>query len=300
MDTFARGHRPAQPDEKSLSIARHYIDMGQHARALDILDRAGDTSLVLPDYYFLRAGALHGLKRYEEGAGAARRGLELEPESIRLLYMLCVCEAELGCLADAERAILAALELAPESPALIVRYAHLAAQGGQLRKAEWLLGEAVRLAPDDAEVIRAQITLAYLRGDARRVEAHSRRLLAVEPADAWGHHMLGVAMDTTGRVRPAAYHLQSAAELEPEEEAMREAARQSRVGAHPLLWPLWPFGNWRRRIAFFLACSVMFAVVAFTISIEVAVVILPLLWSLMVYSWVVPPLLRLWLRWRRR
>lgn len=85
---------------KQLELARHYASIGQPQRVLEALDGADDFKE--PESWSLRGEALYHLDRYSEGAAAARRGLELEPEHMELLDVLALNLIELGELDQAE------------------------------------------------------------------------------------------------------------------------------------------------------------------------------------------------------
>ncbi len=289
---------------KQLTIARHYLAVGQPARALAALDGLAGDALNDTLVSALRGQALYELDRYDEAAAIARAGLAHTPESIALLYLLCNCEAQLGDLAAAERAILSALRLDPEDPDLLCRYAHLVAMAGQLAKAERLVDEAARLDPDAPAVARARVALAYVRADDRAVDRQSRQLLMADPDDDYGHRMLGVAMANTGQMAPAARHLGVAVRLDPTDRELAEAARESRLWAHPLLWPLRPLNSFSPARVYIWLGMIALVFVLLALGYDWApglILVLVLVYCVFcVYSWVAPPLLRLWLRWRDR
>src|SRR4051794_1087206 len=110
-----------------LALARHYALIGQPERVLRALERA--EQLDDPEVWALRGEALYQVDRYEEGADASRRGLELEPDNPVLLDVLALNSIELGDLGEAERALLAALDLWPDDATLICHYAFACARG---------------------------------------------------------------------------------------------------------------------------------------------------------------------------
>lgn len=285
-----------EPDGKNLALAHHYLDIDQPQRALQALDSSGAT-VEAPDYWLLRGQALYDLGRYAEARTAAREGLAREPESVGLLYLSCNAEVKLGDAAAAERAILAALRLAPEDPYLLCRYAHLVAKAGQIDKAGRLVDEAARVAPDSPVVHKARATLSYLRGKNREMGEHSQRVLADDPDDPYGHSMLGVSAASRGRAGDAARHFASAVRLAPADNTLAEAARESRVASHPLMWPLAPFSRLGPGVVWIGAMVIIFGLRAlgFTTA-ALALTVVYLVWCL--YSWITPPLLRRWLRGR--
>ena len=230
-----------------LALARHHIQTGNPGRALAALAKADDTLASSASFWVLRSAARLGQESWDEAADDARRGLELEPESVELLSILSEALKQQGDLPAAESAVLAALSLAPDDTELLVQYADLVARAGQVEKAEALVERAAALDPEAPAVLLARAELAYLKGDQAALESHSEALLARDPTGTAGHHMRGVAMAASGRVHSAARHYATAAGANPAHHGTADLAREARAATHPLLWPLWPiqrFGPW--------------------------------------------------------
>ena len=286
-----------QETGQTTALARHYLDIERPERALDALDRPGATDPADPEHWYLRGQALYDLERYAEASRTVQAGLVQEPESVPLLFLRCNCEARLGNLAAAEQAILTALRLLPEEPALLCRYALLVARVGQLDKAARLIDEATRIDAEDPAVARARVTLAYLRGNDRQVTQASKELLASDPEDTFGHYMLGHALFSRGSVGDAHRHLRTAAQLDPSEQVVVEGAREARFADHWLLWPLRPFQRFGS-IGLWFGFIVLFFLLRSLGMRPLAGLVALLYLILVIYSWVVPWLLRKWLSWR--
>lgn len=102
-----------------------------------------------------------------------------------------------------------------------------------------------------------------------------------------------------GDVRTAYVHYRQAAAARPTDASLGEAALDMRVARHPLMRPLYPmhrFGPLQTWLAW-LAVSMALRAAGFT---TLVLVLTPFWFLYCVYSWVVPPLLRRWLRrhWR--
>lgn len=269
-----------------MSLAMHYLAIGQPERALSALESAG-AEPDDPELLFLRGAALFDLERYEDAADLASRGLTSEPDSPALLWLLTVANAQLGRLAEAERAILAALEIAPESPDYLCTYADVMARAGQFDKAERLIAEAARIDPDDSAVLSARIDLAYLRGDNKQLEQLSRELLARDPESMRGHQMMGLLMLRKGAASDSLRHYSAVVRHDPAREASYESAMQAKIHAHPLMLPLRPMqrvgvvGSWIGVVVLITALRSSGA--------AAAAGVLSLAWlAYCIYSWVVP------------
>lgn len=280
---------------QALQLANHYLSIDQPQRALETLARADEGLLDSALYWELRSRALRSLERHAEAGQAAARGLAVDGEDVDLLRLRADSLAELGQLPEAERAILRALALQPEDVELLCSYALIVARGDQVEKATRLAERAAAIEPDSRRVEATRLVLAHLRGEGRRVREHARALLADAPDDAGSHYAAGFAESRHGGPDAAARHFRAAARLDPSDTDYASAAREARYAAHPLLWPLRPFeklgvaGSWLAAIGAILALQLT--------GFETAAAAGALAYvGLCLYSWVVPPLLRAWLR----
>lgn len=277
-----------------MALARHYLEVDQPRRTLDLLGRA-DVDPEDPEIWALRAEALYRLDRYREGAEAARDGLARDPEEPTLLDVLAMCELELGELAAAERALLAALELWPEHPTLLCHYALVCARGSQFDKADRLVSEAARLDPESSEVLRMRAQVAYLSGDRRRAQRSVEALLAAEPEDRVGHVLRANALVESKDVYTAVRHFEQAARLDPSDTEVAHVTRFNRVLTHPLQWPIYPvqrFGPLKVWAAYVVLLLALTALKLWWLAVPLVILYL----FMVVYSWTVAPLARWWMR----
>ncbi len=281
--------------EQLYATARHYVSIDRPERALQILDQVDGSGVEQSEFWRLRGLALYKLERYAEADHMAQQGLALEPDSISLLCLRSECAADLGDLATAERAILQALNLAPETPLLLCSYALLVGRAGQFSKAEHLLAEAARIDADDGSIPPARVALAYLQGNARQTVAASRSLLERDPENVFGHYMLGISLAQRGEVASAGRSLNNAAQLNPSQKEIVAIARDLRINNHWLLRPLRPFhrigsiGVWLGAVI--IIFTLLFLKLFFLMRLFVI-----LYFIFVVYSWIMPPLVRFWLQ----
>lgn len=279
----------------NIALARHFLSINQPQRVLDILSHLNSADLENWEFWYIRGRALYQLERFDEAFNTAQTGLSKEPEAISLLYLLCNLYAERDNLAMAETLILKTLRQDPENPVLLCRYAELLSQGNQLDKATRLVNEAARLAPTHPYVAQTRATLAYLQGNDKMVMQHSRKILADDPEDTYGHYMLGASLSNAGDIQGAEQQFRTAARLNPESPGVTHTAREARFQVHPLLWPLLPayrLGTIRIWIG---AIITLVALTMLGYS-QAASIFAWVYLGYCVYSWVVPPLLRWWLR----
>ena len=282
----------SEPTAGALALARHYAAIGQPRRVLEALERAEPVDE--PEFWALRGEALYQVDRYEEGADAARRGLELEPENIVLLDVLALNLIELDELAGAEQALLSALGNWPDDPTLICHYALACASGGQFDKAGRLVDRAARLEPESIDVLRVRAQVAQLSGD-RKALRYIDELLAHDPDDRVGHALRGNVFVERSDIHRAVRHFEHATRLDLTDHETAYVTRYNRTLTHWSQWPLYPlqrfgpFKVWGAYIVFFLAASA-----AGVVEYVWPVIVLYLL--LVVYSWTIGPLSRWWLR----
>ena len=279
---------------RSLELARHYLDLGRPEQALDALQR-GDIDPEAPELFQLRACALFDSGRNSDAATAAREGLAGLPESIDLLETLALAELQLGHQKEAERAIDQALKISPWNEVLHAQRALILARNEEFMKARTALEEAVRLNPESTHVlqVRAQVEVLAESDDA---ESAIEDLLSVDPENRVGHILKGDLAAGRQKFGAAVKHYGTAARLDPSDSGVTEAVREARVGAHPLLAPvrpMWRLGRWR---SYFLYITLLVLLAAAGLeSLRIAVVAV---WvTIVVLSWVGPPVLR---RWQRR
>ena len=279
-------------DAKKLELARHYSDIGQPRRVLEALD--GSSAFEYPEGWMLRSEALYQLDRYDEGADAAQRGLELEPEDPSLLDVLALNLMELGDLAGAERALLTALDEWPESEVLLCHYALACAQHGQKAKAAQLVERAAALDPESVDVLRARAQVAYLSGDRRKAKQYADELLAVEPEDRVGHMLRGNLL-VEGNVYEAVHHHEEAVRLDPSAHRLAAVVRHNRTLTHWLQWPIYPvqrFGPIKVWGAYLVLLLLVSALGNSTLTASLVGVYL----FMVVYSWTIAPLSRWWMQ----
>ena len=219
------------------------------------------------------------------------KGLAREPDDVSVLETLALAELGLARYDEADRTILRALELWPDHPGLLGQRALILARAKRNREARELIDEAVRLAPDEPHLLRIRAQVDVLAKDRERAKRSVDALLAVEPEDSLGLALRGSLVSDDKRWHEAARHFEEAARLDPTDENIAEAARESRIMTHPLLAPVrpvWRFGRWQSWLVYFTLISAL-GVLRLN-SLRIAVVAVWLV--IVVLSWFGPPLLR--------
>lgn len=283
---------------RQLAMAEHFLAIGRPARALEELEAAEESELEDPHSWLLRGAALFDLGRPADAADAARRGLERQPDSFSLLWLLADCEARQDRLAQAERAILAAMRLEPERPEALCAYARIAAQGGQVEKGLWLAWQAERLDPESPDTLKTRSLLEYVLGRDQVAADYNARVLRQDPEGVAGLAMRGTLQLERGDVAGARRSFEVAARADPSDRPVAEATRETRIAAHPLLWPVWPIERFGPIRLWLGMLGAIFVLAALDLAVPAAIVLVAYLF-VVVYSWTGAPLARRWLRSRR-
>jgi Flp pilus assembly protein TadD len=247
----------------------------------------------------LRCAALGWLDRWSEVVEAARAGLAASGPDPDLLRHLGRAEHRLGRSEVAERALLDGLALAPQNVELLCTYADVCAANGQADKAAKLVERAAAVQPQAPIVYATRVQVAYASGDDRTAQRISREFVAAHPEHPAAHALLGGTSAARGQVGPAYEGLRQAAAAMPTEQAFAESALELRIARHPLMLPVRPVLRFGPLKVWLGAIALIFGLRAAGLPALAAVA--GLLWLVFcVYSWVVPPLLRRWVRRRWR
>jgi tetratricopeptide (TPR) repeat protein len=242
-----------------LELARHYLRIDRPERALEALASASSGDVETPQFWRIRAAALADLRRWDEGAEAARRGLSLAAEDIGLLEVLAICRLERDP-AEAERALRDAVALAPWNPSLLANLALVLARRKRFDEALATIDKALSAAPESRQVLQVRAQIALLAKD-KRADDYTRALLANAPESDTAHALHGTAAVRNRNIDAGLRHYIEAARLDPSDPRMTWLARRSRAFLHPAGAPLrllWRIGPRRVQIAIILL-SVVFA-----------------------------------------
>lgn len=279
----------------ALARAQALLAAHRPADALTELATLPAAEAIGPAAAKLRCYALIQLGRWAEAGVAARAGLAENGPDPDLLYVVGRAEHDAGHPAEAERALLGGLALAPNDVDLLCAYALLCAGADQPDKAAQLVARALATEPFAPSVFSARIQVAHARGDDKEAQRISREFVAAYPDDPSAHALLGTMSAIRGQVGPAYDGLRQAAAAAPGEQAYAESAMQLRIAKHPLMLPIRPvlrFGPLKTWVAAIVLIYGLRLAGLSALSLLVALV-----WLVFcVYSWVVPPLLRRWMR----
>lgn len=286
-------------DVGRLERARHWVDVHQPGRALEELDQLHGALAVSLDAALLRTVANLHADQPDRALRTAAQALGAHGPSPQLNYLLAHAYRGLGDERGAEEALLQGLELDPFHPDLLCLYAELCLHDGQLSKAQELWARAAEVAPEADSVMRGRILLRHALGRSNEATALVREYLGRDPEnpDAWALRTM-LAADR-GDVAQAYSSSRRLVTGDPGNKAFVDAAIELRVAAHPALVPLRPF--MRINPGAVWVGQVVIVLIAVSSSNPVVSRGVPaIIGSFVIYSWIAPPLVRRWVRWRTR
>jgi predicted Zn-dependent protease len=281
-------------DEQIFTMAAHWVQIERPEQALETLGGLSGDAAVSVRAAILRGAALHALERYDEAVNVLRDGIGRHGPAVPLLDLLGRSLGELGRLGEAEAAFLDALRVQPAEPGLLCGYARICVLAGQSDKASALVERAASYAPEDPLIVRMRAQVAFARGKDRAMLRYGREAMAIDPQDQAAQVLYGSASMLTGDPTSGRRLLGAAAASRPGDPELLEAAREAKLAAHPLMWPLRPLARFNPLVVWAAAVAVIFVLQGAGLSrlAGVAVVV----WLVFcAYSWIAPPLLRRWL-----
>ncbi|WP_026207916.1 tetratricopeptide repeat protein [Catelliglobosispora koreensis] len=252
-----------------------------------------------PGAFYLRAAAFSQLDQHAETVTAARQGLEAGGPDPDLFQLIGDAERQQGHLEAAEQALLSGLSLAPNHLGLLCSYAAACMAANQLGKAAKLVERAAAQAPTAAAVYAIRIQLAYTRGEDRKAQEIAREFVAEYPESAAAHALLGGTSANRGQVREADAGARQAVAADPTVGDYAELALETRIARHPLMTPVRPFIRFGPIKTWIAAIAIIYGLRMLKMPMLAGVFAIG--WFLLcVYSWVVPPLVRRWMKRRYR
>jgi predicted Zn-dependent protease len=278
-----------------LARAQALLETGRPQEALAELATLPASDVMAPGAARLRCAALAQLDRWPEAGDAARAGLSANGPDPGLMYWLACAEEHAGNAEFAERILLDGLAIVPHDVGLLCAYADLCAGAGQSEKAAKLVALAAAQDPQAPLVYATRVKVAYARGNDREAQRISREFVAAYPADPVANALLGGVSAARGQVGPAYAGFRRAVAEDPTQHAYAESALDMRVAGHPLMLPLRPIVRFGALKVWLAAVVLIFGVRLLGVpwlSLPVAAAWL----AFCVYSWVVPPLVRWWVR----
>jgi serine/threonine-protein kinase len=200
-----------------LALAKQYIVLGKHDRALGLLLEADAAQPDTPDTlrYLGRLAHLRG--KPAEARGYLDRAVALAPGDAAVRLMRGLVRATAGDLPGGFDDFLAAAKLDPASVEAASNAAKAAFQLGKIDIAKQQIAVWLKLAPDSPEAHANAARIGEATGDLPTALKHYTRAVAgAEPETRkWYHHSRGRVLRQLGRLAEAREDAESALAIDP-------------------------------------------------------------------------------------
>ncbi|GAB4422424.1 MAG: hypothetical protein OHK0039_38440 [Bacteroidia bacterium] len=179
------GVRLGPGDDEARARLAYY--RGDHAAALELIDRVLSRQPGDAYAHFLRGEVLAAAGRYAEAEAAFRQAWEQEPESVEagLKTAVNLLKARPGVTESLDRAAAIFEHLRTQKPfdtRVLTNLGFVYLNQGQADRAEAALVEALGYDPDDRQALENMVLLQLLRGNARAAQRYFDHLAARHPA----------------------------------------------------------------------------------------------------------------------
>lgn len=215
-----------------LGVVTHQY--GDHATALQWIDKAVETQPGAAVYHSNRAAVLRALGRSDEALDACQEALRLTPEHAESHNLIGQIFAERGDVEAEERHYRAGLSAVPGNADIRFNLANLLMRVRRLDAAAEELRECLLARPQfPAALINLGVVLADLQ-DFPGAEQCYRRALAQAPDSVEAHNNLGILLTRLGRLSEAEQALRTTLTLRPSfPEALNNLGDLLRVVGRP-------------------------------------------------------------------
>jgi tetratricopeptide (TPR) repeat protein len=136
--------------DRTFKEAYDFIQLGQEEKGLEKARQFVSAHPEVWNGWFLVGWALRRLGRWQEGADAFAKAIELNSGDTDSFNELALCQTELGELGAAKTSLEKALRLEPENVKIIVNLGALSHRMGRIGEARGFFMSALEFDPDDA------------------------------------------------------------------------------------------------------------------------------------------------------
>lgn len=274
----------------SVLIERDRLDMARDMVAQGLRHHPNHPDLL---YQAARVEVLD--ERHSDALEHLTTLLSFEPRHEGGRYLLFYIEKESGHLPEAEELVLGLLRDFPQDPDYYASYARLMLLAMNFGKAGQLADEALRLGPNNTNALSVKVLCDVIKGRKGHDSRALVQMLVRQPDDAHTLRMVILALVHDNRPREALRLAQELLRAYPRDRHMLDLVIALKQDTHWSLIPLWPVRRWgwggsaALWVGMLLVSQMLGRLApdyrgAFSIA-----------WlTLVVYSWVWPPLLKRW------
>lgn len=276
------------------SAIEHYIQLQRCEQAIDLIRQALANDPENARLHYLWAFSCYRLEDYSEAEEQLLNALRYgaDTESAYALYGDILLET--GRWKEAEEAYLEGLRENPENAQIHASYAYLMIKMGHEAKGQKLLQTAVQLDPENPVVLHYQLLFQWAKSKKDDQLVALGKLVRHASNDLAIHINIGLTELYQSNWKAAREHFRQAFLLSPSDKTLLDILKDLDYMSHPLLAPLrWidrvggPAVVWLVGIgSITLLRSVGWISAAFVFALVYILVL--------VYTWTVPSLLKLW------
>lgn len=209
-------------------LAGAYHQAGEHAKALEVLDRCAGDAGDEPALHGLRGQVLLALGRWDDAARLFDSALAREPNAPALLFNTGYALWAAGTEPGRAAALLArAAEFHPANPHVLIHAALAADDAGHAAAARGYLSAALALEPRNARALLLLARLLLQDGETDRAAELADRCIAAQPAKPDGWQLKGEIALFGMDGATASKCLQQALDLDPQDTDTRVSLAQA-------------------------------------------------------------------------
>jgi tetratricopeptide (TPR) repeat protein len=207
--------KKASYDDTSLNLGSALIRTGKPAEAIELLQKAVQTSPHYAPLYFHLGLAFNQLGEKQEAAEQFLAAIRIQPDYAMAYGALALTLQELGRTSEALGYFAEVLRLTPDSAEAHRNYGLALLNAGQQQQASVQYREAIRLNPDDMSSQNDLAGILQQEGKIQEAITHLEVVLKRKPDYAEAHSNLALALKAAGNYDAAKEHFQEALRLQP-------------------------------------------------------------------------------------
>jgi tetratricopeptide (TPR) repeat protein len=286
---------PSQRFRASELLDRRRVAAARSLLAKALGEHPGDAGLL---YELARADYLED--RHDDARAALGQVLATDPDDADARFLLFWVALDRGLpaeLVEAEDLILGLLRQYPQRAAYFAAYARLMLRTLHFDKAAALCQEALRLAPGDTDCLRAQALCNLVHGRRGADNGALVQLIAADPQDLATLRLVVAALNASGRSREALRLARELLRAQPDDPHLLNYVREMHRLNHFSMLPLYPLQRWGLMASVALwAGAVAGGMLVREHAPQYGGLFTTVVLGYVVYSWVWPPLLNIWMK----
>lgn len=220
--------------------------------------------------------------------------LRRDPDHFDAKYLLSVIHTGKDEFSKAELLLIDLIRDFPREPQYFARYAHLMLQTMNLDKAEKLAAEALRLEPGHPDALTISILCSLSKSNNTTAQEQFSYLVRNYPDAEFSAHSLYIMLVENKQYRAAKRIAQELLRNNPNDNNYLEMVKSLNLITHPVMLPLYPLQRWgwHASAVIWMIAIVIVGIARNHLPPEQAVIITFIFLGYVAYSWIVPPILK--------